>query len=329
MPQVDDSTVSERRLGGTRAQTVPKFYLNGFVAPESANSRDPFVWIGSLKTGEISRKSPKNLSIVRGLYDGQGGFSEPNITIESHLAKIESGASTAIRNLAASPIGSGVAVPPEIWRFVAWQAARTPGWMDFIERWIKEHPNISETDVVEPPPLGFETAVRRERPMCLEDPNTGARREITDAEEIEAYLKQGWRFVLRRDDHLELLHWQAWYFQVRHFPRLRWTRLQPPEGEFFITSDRGVTWLVDGYRGAIPPAALRDPEVMVFAPLTKNLALIGRHGAEPVDATPWGINALIAISASRWIAGPRREVVQRALFDRALFELEAVTTLRA
>ncbi len=305
-----------RANGGTRAHTVPKFYLNGFVSHDTRASREPFVWVGSLRTGEISRKSPKNLSIVRGLYDGQGGFIERDATIERHLAKIESAAAAAIRNLAASQIGNGVGVPPEIWRFISWQAARTPGWMAFIDQWIREHPDASETDVLEPPPPGFETAVRRERLMCLEDPSTGVRREVIDAEEIEAYRKRGWKFVLRRDDHLELLHWQAWYFQVRHFPRLCWTRLQPPEGEFFITSDRGVAWLIDGYHGETPPAALRDPGAMVFAPLTLRLALVGRHGTDPIEATPRGINCCIAAAASSWVAGPTTEVVQRALLDR-------------
>jgi hypothetical protein len=313
---------------GTRAHTVPKFYLNGFVTTDTETSHDPHTWVGSLQTGEITRKSPKNLSIVRGLYDGQGGFIEAGATIENHLAKIESAASTAIRKLAASPIGAGFVVQPEIWRFLAWQATRTPGWMEFIEQWIKEHPDISETNVVEPPPAGFQTARPRERSMLLEDPKTGIQREVTATSEIEVYRKQGWRFVLRRDDHLELLHWQAWYLQVRHFPRLSWTRLQPPEGEFFVTSDRGVTWLIDGHHGETPPAALRDPGAVVVAPLTRNLALIGHHGKEALDATSWGINCLTAISASTWIAGPTREVVQRALFDRALFELEAVNTLR-
>jgi Protein of unknown function (DUF4238) len=313
----------------TRAHTVPRFYLNGFVAAGSQAGRDPYMWVGSVGSGEITRKSPKNLSIVRGLYDGQGGFIEADATIEGHLAKVESAAATAIKRLSASPVGNGVGVPSEIWRFLAWQAARTPGWMEFLERWIRENPTVSETDIVEPPPPGFETVIRRERPMCLEDPATGARHEVIGQQQIEAYQKLGWKFVLRREDHLELLHGQAWYFQVRHFPRLSWTRLQPPEGESFITSDRGVTWLVDGYHGQTIPAALRDPGAVVLAPLAKNVALVGRHGAEPVDATSHGINALIAISASTWIAGPTREVVQRALFDRALFELEAVTTLRA
>lgn len=318
MPQHHRSTAREPQLGGTRAHTVPKFYLNGFIAPPSAASRDPFVWIGSLKTGEITRRSPKNISIARGLYDGQGGFIEPSATIEAHLAKIESAASTAIRNLAASPIGNGVGVAPAIWRFLAWQAARTPGWMEFVERWISEHPSISENDVVEPPPTGFETAVRRARPMLLEEPATGIRCEVTDEKEIEAYRKKGWRFILRRDDHLELLHWQAWYFQVRHLPRLSWTRLQPPDRELFIASDRGVAWLIDGYHGQTPPAALRDPGAMVFAPLTQRLALVGRHGTDPIEATPRGINCCIAAAASSWIAGPTSEVVQQALMDRSL-----------
>ena len=55
----------------TRAHTVPRFYLGGFAAPESEGTADPFVWLGSLTTGEVKRRSPKNISIVRGLYDGR------------------------------------------------------------------------------------------------------------------------------------------------------------------------------------------------------------------------------------------------------------------
>jgi hypothetical protein len=62
----------------TRAHTVPKFYLRGFVAPESEVGADPFVWLGSLMTGEIKKRSPKNISIASGLYDGLGGFDKPN-----------------------------------------------------------------------------------------------------------------------------------------------------------------------------------------------------------------------------------------------------------
>ena len=168
----------------TRAHTVPKFYLSGFVAPESERERNPFVWVGSLTTGEITKRSPKDISISRGLYDGCGGFSEPETTIEAHLAKIESAASSAIRNFATKRIEDGGPIPLEITRFLAWQAARTPGWMDLVQRWANEPP--SDSEVVEPPPPGFENIVDRSRPMCLEDPSTGARREVMAEQEFYA-----------------------------------------------------------------------------------------------------------------------------------------------
>lgn len=298
----------------TRAHTVPKFYLTGFVAPGSQHERDPFVWVGSLTTGEITKRSPKNTSIARGLYDGRGGFEEPDTTIEAHLSKIESAASSAIRKFTATKIGGGHPIPPEITRFLAWQAARTPGWMTIVERWANE-PWDPHSEVVEPPPHGFDKMRDRLRPMCLEDPNTGDRREVISEDEFHALRSAGWKWILRRDDHLELLHLQAWYFQVRHFPRLSWVRLQPPDGEYFITSDRSVAWLADGYADT-PPAALRHPNAQVVAPLTRTTALVGRHGAAALSVTPREINRFVAFAASGWIAGPTADVVRRALIDR-------------
>jgi Protein of unknown function (DUF4238) len=314
MPRSNVSSASRVR---TRAHTVPKFYLAGFVSRESASNPDPFMWVGSLKTGEITRRSPKNISIARGLYDGQGAFLDPGATVEARLAKIESAASTALRNLAASPAGTGVVIPPEIWRFIAWQVARTPGYMDLFERWINEGPFGLEGDDLEAPPPGFEEAIRGVGSLCLEDPTTRTRHEIIDVEEITARWKQGWKVILRHEDHLILLPWQAWYFEVRHFRRLKWKWLRPPDGQFFITSDRAVAWLGDR-----PPAALKRSSAHVFAPLTRDIALIGRHGTDPVDTTPRGVNFCIASAASAWIAGPTSAVVRQAILDRAAFTLE-------
>jgi len=186
--------------------------------------------------------------------------------------------------------------------------------MEVEQQWANE-PWDPENEVVEPPPQGFENVGNRMRPMCLEDPKTGARREVTVEEEFKAYRKQGWKWIFRRDDHLELLHMQAWYFQVRHFPRLSWVRLQPPDNEFFITSDRSVAWLADGYADT-PPAALRHPTAQVFAPLTRKVALVGRHGDRKLDVTPREINHRVAFAASDWIAGPTSDVVRQALTDR-------------
>ena len=85
----------------TQAHTVPQFYLRGFIDPASENvpKLDPFVWVGSLTTGEIKRRAPRNISLVPGLYDGPGGLSDPDASLEMHLAKIESAAAFAIRRL--------------------------------------------------------------------------------------------------------------------------------------------------------------------------------------------------------------------------------------
>ena len=303
----------EKRLA-TRAHTLPRFYLSGFVAPESEGDRDPFTWVGSLKDGEIRRRSPKNIAIAPGLYDGPGAFSDQDASLEEHVATIESAAATAIRNLSATPSVER-ACPPEIWRFLAWQAARTPGWMELVQQSVNDPPFDEEAELVEPPPPRFDEIADRVRPMCLEDPNTGVRREVIDAEEIAAYRKRGWKLVLCRDDQLEMLHLQAWYFQVRHFPRLSWVRLYAPDEEWFITSDRGVAWLVDGFADT-PPAALRHPTAQVVAPLTRKIALVGRHGTDRLQVTPREVNRFVAFAASGWIVGPTRGVVETALIDR-------------
>ncbi len=299
---------------GTRAHTVPKFYLNGFAAAESDDRADPFVWIGSLMTGEIARRSPKNISIARGLYDGPGGLTDRDATIEAHLAKIESAASTAIRKFSMTDMGQSTTIPPEISRLLAWQAARTPGWMKLVQQWASEIPFDSASEVVEPPPPGLEDIISRNRPLCLEDPKTRVRREVVDEGEFHAYRKRGWKWVMRADDHLEALHIQAWYFQARHFPRLSWVRLQAPAGESFITSDRGVAWLVDGYADT-SPAALRHPTAQVVATLTRKMALVGRHGTAALQVTPREVNRFVAFGASQWIAGPTSNVVRQALSD--------------
>jgi hypothetical protein len=120
---------------------------------------------------------PRTFQISRGLYDGRGGFEEPDATIEAHLSKIESAASSAIRKFAATKIGGGNPITPQITRFLAWQAARTPGWMELVQRWANE-PWSEDTEVVEPPPDGFDK-IRGIRPLCMENPSTGERREVT------------------------------------------------------------------------------------------------------------------------------------------------------
>ncbi len=298
----------------TQAHTVPKFYLRGFVAPEPKNGLGPFVWLGSLTTGEIKQRSPKSISIAPGLYDGPGGFDEPGASIEAHLAKIEGAAAVAIAKFVATEPRAETVVPSEIWRFLAWQAARTPGWMKVEEEWIyKWNPNV-DIPLVETPPEGINGIRDRVRAYCLENPDTGERRKVMDTDEFKTYFKNGWKWVLRSDDKLELLHMQAWYFQVRHFPHLSWVRLDAPDDEWFITSDRGVAWVADGCADT-PPAALRHPIAQVVAPLTRKVALVGRNETHKLQVTPREVNRFIASAASDWVAGPTKSVIEQAIRD--------------
>jgi hypothetical protein len=302
----------------TRAHTVPHFYLSNFVSPESEDSRDPFTWVGTISSGEIKARAPKNLSIVRGFYDGSGCFEEPNASLEAHLSRIEQAAASAIKRLIALPPGTGGQVGAEIFRFLAWQAARTPGWLDVVENWANEWNPDSNFTPVEPPPDGFNNIKERSRELCLELPATGERRTANTMEEFLQLRREGWKWIIQKQDRLEMIHMQAWYFQVRHFPRLSWVRLDAPCGEGFVTSDRGVTWIVDGFADA-PPSALRLPSAQVIAPLSRGVVLVGRHASQAgkLLVTPRDINRFISCSTSGWIAGQSRGIVESALHDRA------------
>jgi hypothetical protein len=298
----------------TRAHTVSRFYLRAFADPESERDATPFLWVGDIKKGTIERRAPKNVSIVRGIYDGIGAFSDLGTSVEEHLSRIESDAAAAIREFVSKP-GMGTSPQSPVWRFLAWQAARTPGWFALVEQWANE-PMFWETAVVEPPPEGTEKIAERRRPQYVEEPATGERQEVFDLQELRAYQKRGWKWRLGQEDKLEALHMQAWYFQARHFARLTWCRLDSPEGEHFITSDRAVAWLVDGFADT-PPAALRHPSAHLLAPLTRKTALVGRHDVSPLNVTPRQLNRSIAFAASEWVAGPTRAAVEQAMKDRS------------
>ena len=89
---------------------------------------------------------------------------------------------------------------------------------------------------------------------------------------------------------LESVHIQAYYFQVRFFPRFHWFTLRPPKGDFFVIADRAVGWAADGYVDA-PPSCLRDPSAYVLAPISRNLVLVGRHITDPWKSPPLGLTA--------------------------------------
>lgn len=144
--------------------------------------------------------------------------------------------------------------------------------------------------------------------------------DLPDAD-FKDLATHGWRPDFNdRANFLEAVHVQAYYLQVRFFPRLQWFSLHAPKGEFFIIGDRAVGWIADGYVNA-PPSWLRSPSAYVLAPLTKTLVLVGRHTTDPWQVTPWQVNQQVAALAHEWIAGPTRQCIDAALVARkAAFE---------
>lgn len=114
---------------------------------------------------------------------------------------------------------------------------------------------------------------------------------------------------------LEAVHIQAYYFQVRWFPRLRWFTLRPPEGQYFVIGDRPVGWGVPDCLEA-PPNCLRDESAFLVAPPTRSLALVGRNDSTPWQVTPEQMNTMLAAWAHEWVAGPTKEVAIEALRGR-------------
>lgn len=79
---------------------VSKFQLSAFCDPTSMSTPDPWVWIGSTVDDSIRSRSPKNVATVPGMFDGPGGFAEPEASLEAFLAnEVEGPAAIALRRL--------------------------------------------------------------------------------------------------------------------------------------------------------------------------------------------------------------------------------------
>ena len=310
---------------GDRHHYVAQFHLRGFVDPSSLVSPDPWLWFADCADGEVHRRAPKNLGWERALYDVTGAFSAPDARLEHHLAQnVEAPAATALRKFERLPAGSRGGVPPEVMRYLAWAAARTPAIRDLFQGWIDKD---LDTDApgVEAPPAWVESAADRDRPHSMEHPVHG-RRDDVPADEVERLRSEGWRFLLTRDDFGELLHVQAHYFNDRFFPRLQWLILDAPNGEYFVIGDRPVIW---GFAGALDvrPSALRHPDAQIIAPLTRTIALFGFNpaGESPTAIKVQDINRAMSLGARDWIAGPTQATVLSALaFRRSSFGDHAI-----
>ncbi len=249
------------------------------------------------------------------MFDGPGGLSDRNATLESFLAnEVEAPAAAALREVGCQPPGCIDKLPPALTRYLAWAAARSLP-MQTLETLWGENVFFLNAEPVEPPPEGLLKATKLQRDIQMLHPKLGSRLFLAGSD-FEQAARDGWFPDMHdRTNFLEGVHIQAYYSQVRFFPRLKWFALHAPEGEFFVVADRPVGWVADGYIDA-PPSALRHPSAYLLAPICRTLLLVGRHTSDQWLVTPAQINAVVASWAHEWIAGPTEATVKSALENR-------------
>jgi len=294
---------------------VSKFHLTQFLDPDSVSLKDPWLWQGFVPDGPVKRRSPKNVGTAALMFDGPGGLADRDATLESFLAnEVEGPAAKVLRELCRQPAGSIEELPPALMRYLAWAAARSLAMQTLENSWGEQDLG-HYSDPVEPPPEGLLRATESQRDVQMRHPTLGRRLFPADHDSEQA-AREGWfPDMSDRTNFLESVHIQAYYFQVRFFPRLKWFALHAPEGEFFVIADRPVGWVADGCVDA-PPSSLRHPSAYVLAPICKTLLLVGRHTTQEWFVTPAQVNAVIARWAQVWIAGPTQATVRSALENR-------------
>jgi hypothetical protein len=302
---------------GSRHHYVSQFHLRGFTDLAVSKPQEPWLWVGDCASGLIKRRAPKNLAWSTNLFARPGGLADREASLEAFLAThVEGPAAFGLRGLASRPQGGRSDIPAELGLYLAWAAARSLSMRQLYQEWIDDLPVPPEPLVQETRPAGFERVAPIARLHCMEHPVLGIRKDVPSGE-VDLLRRQGWRFLLLDNDFLELVHLQAWYFQVQFFPRLHWIILDAPHGGHFIIGDRPVVW---GFEGAVDeqPRSLRHSDVQLFAPLTRSLALFAHHPSVPAPRAIayLDVNRVIASAAHDWIAGPTREVVAEALAPR-------------
>jgi hypothetical protein len=302
---------------------ISKFHLSQFLDPSSLSTKDPWLWQGFVGDGTVKRRSPKNVATSTGMFDGPGGLSDRDATLENFLAnEVEGPAAAALREVGRQPPGCIDQLPPALTRYLAWAAARSLPMQALENSWGEKRLSLS-SEPLEPPPEGLLKATELRRDVQMLHPKLGSRL-FPVGSDFEQAAREGWfPDMHERTNFLESVHIQAYYFQVRFFPRFKWFALHAPPGDFFIIADRAVGWAADGFIDA-PPSSLRHPSAYILAPVCKTLCLVGKHTAERWVVTPAQVNAVVASWAQAWIAGPAQATVRYALEDRQLAFASAV-----
>ena len=103
--------------------------------------------------------------------------------------------------------------------------------------WATRYRPTLNGPMAEPPPPALAALQPRHRSIRLIHPVRGECREIS-SQAADEFLDDGWiPDSTEQSNFLEGVHIQAYYFQVRWFPRLRWFTLRPPQGQYFVIGD--------------------------------------------------------------------------------------------
>lgn len=297
---------------GKRHHYVSQFHLRGFTDLASSTP-NPWLWVGDRQTFVVRRRAPKNLAWESNLFAGPAGLSDRDSQLETFLATdVEGPAAFALRRFLAIPQGRRGSLPSEIGRYLAWAAARSISMKALFESWIARLPTINETQSY----ASFADSPF-EREHVMKHPEHGVRHDVL-SRNIEEFRHAGWKLLVTDDDFLQLVHLQAWQFETRFFPKLKWIVLDAPEGDFFVIGDRPVVWVFRELFD-LEPRYLQHPNVQLFAPLSRSVAMFAFHTEAvcPSSVSPRDVNLALASAATEWVAGPTEAVVSNALSGAA------------
>ena len=197
-------------------------------------------------------------------------------TVENELAAMESRAAFALRKFLDSPSGNRK-IEPDLSACVGWLTVRMPWfrraaeyeWQRFLERVAGGREPLPDD-----PDFSF----------SLVSVTTGEQRRFALGEAVVAIKSGSWQARLSKNQMIDAMRVQAWYFRFQHFSRLHWTVLTAPDGQFFLTSDRPVVWYVPGRGLADSPAALKQPGVELTVSLSRRFALLATPTSRPPRA---------------------------------------------
>ena len=285
---------------------LPRFYLKGFVEPNTPARHEPSLWLADLVTGKIQKRGPRNAAAKTNFYlvDTSVDRHLDENAAETRLAAQESQAAPLLRSFLGAPRSSGP-FPPELGRFVALLAART--------HWLRRMAEGSwGAHLLEDGDLLLRGG---DKSVGIIDAATGAQRRVPLSEALGALRDGRAVATLLPNQRLQMMWEQARIFEVEHLPRMNWTVLEAASPSF-ITSDRPVAWNIPGsdYGATDSPGALRVDGAEITVSLSAKVALFGiKNGVPAADIHRDVVNERIAALAERFIIAPTSELLTRAL----------------